>query len=173
MKGTFPSGLTLLPSLSVINVSSNQLTGSLPETMGISNQLQRLDLSDNYLTGNIPSQLCERKNLNLGATLRYGCDGILCPKGTFNSEFGYGFCSACEGNNLPYLGSKSCNIVPDELTIQNKKLDVLRSILSNTPGWTEEYDTSWSNENDKCSWIGVVCEEGKVVSLNFPAALRV
>ena len=54
--GTLPTELFALPSLVVLDVSSNGLNGTIPEQVGRLNASAReLDLSNNQLTGPIPT----------------------------------------------------------------------------------------------------------------------
>jgi len=55
--GTSSGGVT------VLQLHSNNLTGSIPEEIGNMNRLTRLDLNHNQLSGSIPSELGNLKNL--------------------------------------------------------------------------------------------------------------
>jgi hypothetical protein len=105
---------SLLPGFgysTVIDLRSNRLSGELPST------LARFDnvlpyLADNQIES-IPQDLCQASDWLFGQVGEFGCNGLLCPPGTFN-EFGRqlsdGFpCWQCEaGKTAPYYGSKSC-----------------------------------------------------------------
>ena len=54
LTGKLPASLTGLPNLSVLDVSNNQLTGSIPSIAGMASLL-RFDAGNNRLTGSIPS----------------------------------------------------------------------------------------------------------------------
>ena len=60
--GTIP---TMPTSLTVLNLSNNLLSGSIPSQFGHLLQLETLDLSDNALTGEVPSSLAQLQVLNL------------------------------------------------------------------------------------------------------------
>ncbi len=55
MTGSIPAGLGNLRLLS-LRLNENQLTGSIPDQLGLSERLDTLVLSDNELTGPIPAQ---------------------------------------------------------------------------------------------------------------------
>ncbi|XP_021754686.1 putative leucine-rich repeat receptor-like serine/threonine-protein kinase At2g14440 [Chenopodium quinoa] len=64
LKGFISDRISLLTNLAVLNLSSNSLTGSLPEGLG-QQSLVKLDLSNNELTGSIPDSLATSRNLRL------------------------------------------------------------------------------------------------------------
>ena len=63
LTGTIPLELGNLISLTLLNLSSNQLTGEIPATLGGLNTLQELLLSSNQLTGTIPLTLVTSRDL--------------------------------------------------------------------------------------------------------------
>ena len=174
--GTVARGISTIPSLLKINLSSNKLTGKIPELFGINNNMiSLLDLTDNYFTGTVPVHLCENTRINMGAAIRYHCNGIVCPVGTYNEEFGYGSCSPCKnGSEDEYLGRKSC--LGDEAYYEKNPIDIdlehlkdVYNFLRKSDEWSEEYDNSWFRGKNKCFWYGVKCnEEGRVVGLTLP-----
>mmetsp|Transcript_53688 Transcript_53688/g.160735 ORF Transcript_53688/g.160735 Transcript_53688/m.160735 type:complete len:556 (-) Transcript_53688:134-1801(-) len=95
-----------------INLSSNLLTGRIPETLSKFDKLN-IDLTDNRITG-IPSELCRKKKWMDGQVADFGCEAILCPKGTRSESGRVGgddsSCDSCEGGAKygPYLGSTDC-----------------------------------------------------------------
>lgn len=64
LKGFISDKINLLTNLAVLNLSSNSLTGPLPEGLG-QPSLVKLDLSNNELTGPIPDSLASSRNLRL------------------------------------------------------------------------------------------------------------
>ncbi|KAL2904993.1 Receptor-like protein 4 [Bienertia sinuspersici] len=64
LKGFISDQLNLLTNLAVLNLSSNSLTGPLPEGLG-QQSLVKLDLSNNEFTGPIPESLASSRNLRL------------------------------------------------------------------------------------------------------------
>ena len=68
LKGTLPSSLAGLGSLSMLSLGYNSLSGTIPSSYGILGSLQLLDLKYNNLHGVIPSSfqlLCELRILDL------------------------------------------------------------------------------------------------------------
>ncbi|KAG6640234.1 hypothetical protein CIPAW_10G158600 [Carya illinoinensis] len=59
LEGTIPEGYGGLSSLYVLNLSHNALSGQIPKSLANLTQLESLDLSNNKLTGEIPMQLAE------------------------------------------------------------------------------------------------------------------
>ncbi|XP_010695828.2 receptor-like protein 4 isoform X1 [Beta vulgaris subsp. vulgaris] len=64
LKGFISDQISLLVNLAVLNLSSNSLTGSLPDGLG-QQSLVKLDLSNNEFTGAIPDSLASSRNLQL------------------------------------------------------------------------------------------------------------
>ncbi|WCJ28023.1 Receptor kinase-like protein Xa21 [Euphorbia peplus] len=63
IRGNLPTGIGNLSSLTVLNLSYNRLTGTIPATLRKLQALQRLILNSNYLEGPIAPELCELKYL--------------------------------------------------------------------------------------------------------------
>jgi hypothetical protein len=57
LSGTLPDSLAGLSQLSLLYLSENQLTGTIPESLGNLNKLTNFSLSKNQLTGPIPNSL--------------------------------------------------------------------------------------------------------------------
>ena len=57
LSGEIPQTLTQLSYLVSLNLSCNQLTGGIPANMGALHQLESLDLSRNHLSGEIPPSM--------------------------------------------------------------------------------------------------------------------
>ncbi|CAN1132333.1 Probable inactive leucine-rich repeat receptor-like protein kinase At3g03770 [Linum perenne] len=55
--GPFPPLLLALPSISHLNIAANKLTGMLFENQSCSDELEFVDLSSNFLTGHLPNCL--------------------------------------------------------------------------------------------------------------------
>lgn len=55
--GTIPQSIGKLNSLKYLNLSHNSLTGNIPASLGNISELESLDLSSNQLVGEIPGQL--------------------------------------------------------------------------------------------------------------------
>ena len=75
LKGTLPSSLAGLGSLSMLSLGYNSLSGTIPSSYGILGSLQLLDLQHNSLQGVIPLSflhLCELKVLDLAYNKLFG-----------------------------------------------------------------------------------------------------
>lgn len=124
-----------LKSLATLDLSHNSITGTIPSTFlhsVNSSQTVFVDLSANQISGSIPSNLTRLDNLSIHLKENriegfdpalcqktnwfdedvglYGCDGILCPKGTFNyvgrQSTNENPCAECKESQ--YYGSTSC-----------------------------------------------------------------
>ncbi|KAL7601342.1 hypothetical protein Lser_V15G24773 [Lactuca serriola] len=82
ISGAIPSSIGNLSNLSELYLSSNTLNGTIPSTMSLLSQLSVLDLSRNSLTGSIPTQL---SNLASLIVLDLSSNSL---SGTVPSEFG-------------------------------------------------------------------------------------
>lgn len=85
-EGTVPP--TLLASSSsnekiVVDLSHNKITGVVPADLSRLSRLY-IQLQENEITG-IDESLCTTDGLNDFDVLSFGCDGILCPVGTWNN----------------------------------------------------------------------------------------
>ncbi|KAL7590099.1 hypothetical protein Lser_V15G36027 [Lactuca serriola] len=65
LSGSIPNELVSLPGLRYLNLSHNKLTGRIPNTFGEMAELETLDLCVNYLNGEIPLSLAGLSGLNL------------------------------------------------------------------------------------------------------------
>ena len=88
--GTIPSTLGLLTQLTDLNLHTNQLTGLIPSTLELLTQLASLNLEDNQLIGTVPSTLCS----NSGISIYIDCYEIAC--------------TCCESYNGDNSGTSSC-----------------------------------------------------------------
>ncbi|KAF8391025.1 hypothetical protein HHK36_023325 [Tetracentron sinense] len=64
LSGEIPEGLTMLLGLGTLNLSNNHLTGKIPEKIGSLRWLETLDLSRNQLSGMIPLSMTSLTSLN-------------------------------------------------------------------------------------------------------------
>jgi Leucine-rich repeat (LRR) protein len=80
-----PSLLAAAPSDEkvVVDLSHNRIGGNVPAELGRLTLLS-IQLQDNMIT-TVDGSLCEIVGLNDFSVMSYGCDGILCPVGTFSS----------------------------------------------------------------------------------------
>lgn len=166
--GTIPSDLGLLPYLTWFDASHNHLHGTIPATFGTSSSIKDFRLANNMIYDPIPHSLCANPNVNGGLTAQYGCDGVVCPLGSF-SEVGHatdsdGGCKRCPpGETNLYLGSTTCRIFSWSETL-SLFFDVMKG-----DDWPPGYRTNWRDLADTCEWAGIACDDsGEPVSLTFP-----
>jgi hypothetical protein len=125
-----------LPALVFLDLSHNHFTGQVPPTL-LENSIVKdkifVDLSDNRLSGTVPGDLkrLERLQINLqnnqitgmsedlckingwndNDVEQYGCDGIMCPVGTYNAAgrqtADNGECGFCKVAR--YMGQTKCS----------------------------------------------------------------
>ena len=76
----FPPKLGALPSLRVLSIYGNKLTGSIPPELGNLASLTSLDVSRNELTGSIPSEFGMLANLQALSMHRNKLTGALPPE---------------------------------------------------------------------------------------------
>lgn len=99
----------------------------------------------------------------------YGCDGVICPLGTF-SDPGHAThsdgCKPCpDGTTTMYLGSSSCETFSQE--------DIL-SILFDAMGgsnWNPNQQRGWKDKDTHvCDWNGIDCNEKmtEIESIRLP-----
>jgi Leucine-rich repeat (LRR) protein len=65
LSGSIPSSLGNLTNLQVLDLSFNQLTGTIPSTLSTLTNLHQLNLSHNQLSGSLPSFFSSRGNLQV------------------------------------------------------------------------------------------------------------
>lgn len=63
LSGSIPSAIEKLNKLQEINLNYNKLTGEIPSSIGKLTELQYVNLSNNRLTGHIPSEIKNLKSL--------------------------------------------------------------------------------------------------------------
>lgn len=165
MTGTISSSFGYLPFLSWLDVSSNHLLGTIPLSFAKSTTLDDFRLAGNMIYDDVPQELCINTKLNGGSAKQHGCNGVLCPAGTF-SENGYAngdeICLPCpDGLTSLYLGSLSC--------IEVTMTDVL-SILYEVMRGPILSDDSSLDATSICDLQGINCDENGVpTSLEFPS----
>jgi hypothetical protein len=168
LTGTISPKFGELPFLSWYDVSSNQLHGTIPATFGGSRSIKDFRLGGNMIYEPVPQSLCTNTNVNGGLTRMYGCDGVICPLGTF-SDPGHAThsegCKPCpEGLTTMYLGSSAC----EEFT----EKDIL-SIFFDVMGgesWNALQKSNWKDDQGSvCDWNGITCDaDGEIASIRFP-----
>mmetsp|Transcript_4404 Transcript_4404/g.9313 ORF Transcript_4404/g.9313 Transcript_4404/m.9313 type:complete len:489 (-) Transcript_4404:323-1789(-) len=107
-----------------VYLSNNKLSGRIPR------ELERFEKLHLEVQGNrineIPDELCQKNEWMLGQVADFGCDAILCPKGSF-AESGRresldNPCTKCPHGeeDAPHLGSLDCDSKPSEAAGQSE-----------------------------------------------------
>lgn len=60
-----------------INLSSNEISGTIPPEISLLTNLERLDLTSNDLTGNMPLEICTHRDEGL-SVLAVDCAEVSC-----------------------------------------------------------------------------------------------
>ena len=136
--------------LVTVDLRFNGLGGEIPVLLGNFNQLN-LYLASNLFEA-IPLSLCT-KNWNDGDVAINGCDGLLCPVGTFNS-FGRATagvdCFECNENSFfPSIGNTYCGSA-----LEHQSLLILYRSFGG-PNWSSA--NNWLESEDHCTWEGITC----------------
>ncbi|KAM3747259.1 hypothetical protein ACB098_05G021800 [Castanea mollissima] len=108
LSGSIPSEISVLSELCFLNLSRNQLIGKIPEKIGIMKKLESIDLSQNHLSGEIPlslSSLTFLSRLNLSYNNLSGKIPLGTQLQTFDALSYIGNPQLC-GNPLP----RNCTI---------------------------------------------------------------
>lgn len=135
--------------LVTVDLRYNRFEGLIPAQLGNTNQLN-LYLASN-LFQSIPASLCG-KDWNYGDVAQNGCDGLLCPAGSFNS-FGRATagidCFQCDNPINQNLGSTFCGSA-----LEHESLKILYRSYGG-PSWSSA--NNWLESEDHCTWEGITC----------------
>ena len=145
-----------------INLHDNELTGSIPGQYADRFDQLFLDVTGNHID-EIPSRLCEKKKWMGGDVGVFGCDAILCPKGTANFEgrqsTANSTCVPClELIDSSSLGHTECYVYQVNIEGSLTERQILNNFYDDLDGdnWSE--NTNWKDDKvDICDWFGVIC----------------
>ena len=79
LTGSLPSEVGLLNNLRLLALNNNHMTGILPSEIGLTSSLQNLWLDSNSFTGIMPNGVCVLVDSNVLLALYADCDEIDCP----------------------------------------------------------------------------------------------
>lgn len=159
ISSTFLASVRNISDVVTVNLESNQISGSLPAELGLFKNMN-LFLSGNRISS-IPQVLCNT-SWNEGNVQKFGCDGILCAKGSFNSygrATGTRSCSKC--NSSEWLGATYCGAA-----VKNES-DILIKLFKDTNGFAWVDSNGWFEDLDICAWSGISCLGGSVRSIKL------
>lgn len=164
LQGSIPYNfVSASKSVALISLSSNLLTGNVPEDIGSIPSLT-LELDGNQIE-DFPFSFCQKKNWMGGAVGKFGCAAFLCPPGTA-SKMGKTLseevlCDNCTvPGDAPYYGSKSC-------AGSRSQREILMSFYHAVNGRSWYRNDFWGSTADVCDWYGIGCNGEHVVQINL------
>ncbi|CAB9523970.1 LRR receptor-like serine threonine-protein kinase [Seminavis robusta] len=114
---SFLSGIFDKSAAMSVNLRRNSLTGSIPGSLSSFAELN-IDVTANSIS-HLPESLCSQQLWMDGNAESFGCDAILCPPGTYNSNgrqvSALDPCEPCPIDPKPFYGSNSCFDFTEEL----------------------------------------------------------
>lgn len=146
----------------VVDLRWNSISGSVPRTLINLNSDFSLLLAGNQI-GEIPPEICDSppENWNEGDLTTFGCDGLLCKKGTYSpigrATSGYQ-CKPCGITNdasEKFFGSTKCGEKAVVKTLESLYYSLGGPDWFNNDGWTEN--------DEYCAWYGLECDSNKEV----------
>ncbi|CAJ1940120.1 unnamed protein product [Cylindrotheca closterium] len=168
----FLDGVEFKTELIKIDLTSNQISGTLPGSLS---QFDKLDIfvANNEISG-IADALCGKSDWMDGDVGKFNCDGLLCPADKYAPFVGRkqdisNPCQGCATGTDGVWGSTEC------LTDQEKKEGKQRNILENfyraCNGDLWLHDDGWLDPDVSiCDWYGIKCESNEnpsVVSIEL------
>jgi Leucine-rich repeat (LRR) protein len=182
LSGAIPPELGNLMSLNFLTLDYNQLSGAIPPELGNLANLMFLGLSSNQLSGAIPPQLGNLPSLN-SLNLRHNQLSGALPQRLTNLKlvsFNFDNTSLCEPlyaafqrwlagiQNLMRTGIL-CDDCAKVTEVPKVECEALAALYydANGGGWVNA--GGWIVTATPCTWYGVSCDTGRVVSLSLPA----
>jgi len=193
LEGPLPD-FSSVKELTELIVSGNALTGLVPSTLMENADLDSvitIDLRNNRFEGHVPTHLRKFDNLKLylaknkidemneglcpgtslwlnGDIAEFGCDGLMCAPGTYNSEGRQAHaddeCEVCESPGVAaYFGSTKCktgiSTSPDDNADSSgdTQRDILTHFYKKCGGSIWNNSTNWLTDKNVCQWYGIEC----------------
>jgi len=152
-------------------------------------ELWMLNLTSNLFTGTIPNVLCGDQLMDELIVEEFGCDGLLCPPGTFQPSGAasiVGGCQPCPKTKLAeeftpklstVLGRSSCESARYLVGDQNvdgvvSPREALRFIYFELNGeeWGDKYYDWRDLKVKECDLTGITCTNGMVTKIDLSEA---
>ncbi|KAK6138284.1 hypothetical protein DH2020_027975 [Rehmannia glutinosa] len=146
LSGDIPKELTSLVELRSLNVSGNHLTGLIPDNIGNMKQLESLDFSRNSLFGEIPSSFASMSSLNY-LNLSYNNLTGRIPESTQLRGF----------NDSSFIGNNLCG----------PQLKISCSIDGNPRAPTHKEDQDQEDDKSEIEWFYVFLFSGYAVDFQL------
>ena len=137
-----------------VDITSNRLTGIVPGSLSVFDKMS-LFVADNQIT-DIADGLCVKSSWMDGDVGTYdGCNGILCPAGTYGS-IGRNNCQQCASGTNGFLGSFEC--LSEEDQDANRERVILEKFYREMGGDSWLNNVNWMDQDISiCEWYGVTC----------------
>lgn len=170
------------PSLVHVALAFNSFTGSIPSNLlaGLTNPSTSnvtILLGSNILHGDVPADLSDRFGklsmdlvdneieslpASICALNDFGCDGWLCPAGTYNDQGRQTStknpCLSCPGETSPFMGKTTCTSL-----VKTRSKQILEDLYKKTGGADWKDKEGWFSNPDICNWYGIVCRDNAYV----------
>ena len=161
----FLSGVTDVDALITVRIQANELIGTVPSELSKFNKLD-IDVTDNLIVA-IGDGLCQKSDWLDGNVGLYSCDGILCPAGEFSK---YGRQTSEDSKCMPCPGAESSPYlgVSKCLSLERKReREILEELFKATNGENWKNNDGWLDDAvDMCDWYGIKClEEATIESI--------
>lgn len=159
-----------------IDVSYNNLNGTLPESFGERFDRLHLNIVGNLLEGPIPDSYCLQDSWMDGGVATLGCEAIACPIGFYAPGVGRAAedptdpstCEECS-DNAKYVGATTCG-EDEPLTEPEILLELYNATGGSDGSWVKSdgwdglvelaqsvYNQSSSNSSSACRLYGIRC----------------
>ena len=134
-----------------LDLSNNNLAGTVPEALAKLTYLERIDLSGNEnLRGVLPLTFAELDLAHL-------------------SLEGTQVCAATDSSFQQWL-TEIPNYAVTNCTQNDPVWDILVELYFKTDGGNWTYDTNWQSEEPICTWYGITCDaDGDVTKIDLPS----
>ncbi len=159
LSGSIPESFGNLSNLGDIRLEWNQLSGSIPESLGNLSNLRQFYLTQNELCGDIPLSLM---NLNISYKVYFRLQNNHLTASSpelitwLNDNAEWGEQTACPTSKF------SCSDVTE---IPKSECEALVALYESTDGDNWKDNTGWKDTNTPCSWQGIRCSGGYVITL--------
>ena len=151
LTGTIPTELSNLSSLTLLYLHGNRLAGPIPAELGDLTSLLYLSLSGNQLTGTIPQSFT---NLTL-EFFDFNGNPSLCAQADAAIQTWLSGIGEVQGPNCSPSGMSSAD------------REALEALYNATDGENWANNENWLSEEPLDDWFGVTVSDGRVTGLDF------
>ncbi len=171
LTGQIPQAIGLLDSLLTLTLGYNPLTGPIPSAIGRLRGLRNLVLRNTGLSGPLPPEMGDMKELQYVSLDNTALSGPL-PATLANltvSRFYHSGTGLCVPRSLADWYASVGNDDPLPCIPETADRDVLFSLYNETGGSKWHDQTNWLSEHGLNTWRGIVTdEEGYVTEIFMP-----